>query len=114
ILIGAETRHHIGDAFVTREIDSIAVYGRVEGLTVYELIGLSADTREFAGWIKAYEQGLAKYRQRDFAGASSDFEAVLRECPDDRAAALLLERCNHLLRSGVVEDWRPIAALKTK
>ena len=32
ILIGAETKRLIGDALITREIDSIAVYGRTEGL----------------------------------------------------------------------------------
>ena len=45
ILIGAETKRLIGDAFVTREIDSIAVYGRTEGLAVYELIGACRSQR---------------------------------------------------------------------
>jgi hypothetical protein len=39
ILIGAETKRLVQDAVVTREIDSIAVYGRTEGLAVHELIG---------------------------------------------------------------------------
>src|SRR2546423_533800 len=36
ILIGAETRRIVGAAVVAREIDGIAVYGRTEGLAVYE------------------------------------------------------------------------------
>ena len=60
ILIGAETKRLIGDAVITREIDSIAVYGRTEGLAVYELIGLAADAnRRCTGWIAHYEEGLA-------------------------------------------------------
>jgi adenylate cyclase len=113
ILIGAETQRRIGDAFVTREIDSIAVYGRTEGLSVYELIGLATDARD-AGWIARYEDGLAKYRDRDFAGAASDFEAVLRERPDDRPTMLLLDRCQRLQQTGVDDAWSPVAALKTK
>ena len=78
ILIGAETKQRVGDAFVTREIrNHIAVYGRAEGLAVYELIGLAGDVgSERMAWITYYEAGLSKYRGRDFAGAIVDLEAV--------------------------------------
>jgi adenylate cyclase len=115
ILIGAETRRLVGSAFVVREIDSIAVYGRTEGSSVYELVGLAEEaTTELSGWIVCYEQGLANYRGRDFVGAIVDFEAVLRLHSDDRPAALLLERCKRLAQSGADDTWSPIAPLKTK
>src|SRR5215470_6306526 len=51
ILIGAETKRLIGDDLVTRELDSIAVYGRTEGLAVHELIGLAEEaTPEQSKW----------------------------------------------------------------
>jgi adenylate cyclase len=115
ILIGAETRRLIRDAFIVREIDSIVVYGRTEGLAVYELIGLAEEVGdENAAWIANYDEGLAKYRQRDFAGAIIYFEAVLRGRPYDRPASVLLERCRQLEHSGVEPEWQPIATLKTK
>lgn len=115
ILIGAETRRLVRDAFVTREIDRIAVYGRAEGLAVHELIGLAEDGGgENATWIASYEQGLAHYRERNFSEAILDFETVLRECPDDCSAAMLLERCKRLQQSGVDETWDPVAALTSK
>ena len=115
IIVGAETRRLVQDAFVTREIDSIAVYGRSEGLAVHELIGLAEGTcGERPGWIAAYERGLAKYRHREFSDAILDFEAVLRQRPDDHPASLLLERCKHLKQSDVDETWQPIATLTSK
>jgi adenylate cyclase len=115
ILIGAETRRLVRDAFVTREIDRIAVYGRAEGLAVHELIGLAEDgSSESATWIARYEQGLAHYRDRNFSEAILDFEAVVRERPHDRPAAMLLDRCERLLQSGVDETWTPVAALTSK
>ena len=115
ILIGAETRRLVRDAFVTREIDGVAVYGRAEGLAVHELIGLAEDgSGENVTWIARYEQGLAHYRDRNFSEAILDFEAVLRECPHDRSAAMLLERCKRLQQSGVDETWEPVAALTSK
>jgi adenylate cyclase len=115
IIVGAETRRLVQDAFVTREIDTIAVYGRSEGLAVHELIGLAEDTcSERPGWIVAYERGLAKYRHREFSGAVLDFEAVLRQRPDDHPASLLLERCKHLEQADADETWQPIATLTSK
>jgi len=59
ILIGAETKRLIEGAMVTREIDRIAVYGKTEGLAVYELIdaaqGTSGGSRP--AWIADYEEG---------------------------------------------------------
>jgi adenylate cyclase len=114
ILIGAETARLIRDAFIIREIDSIVVYGRTEGLAVYELIGLAEVSGENTAWIASYEAGLSRYRHRDFSGAIIHFEAVLNGRPHDRPASLLLERCKHLQQSGVDEEWSPVAALKAK
>lgn len=115
IIVGAETRRLVQDAFVTREIDKIAVYGRSEGLAVHELVSLAEDIySERPGWIVAYERGLAKYRHRDFSDAILDFEAVLRQRPHDHPASLLLERCKHLKQSDPDETWQPIAILTQK
>jgi len=114
ILIGTETERLIGNVFLTREIDSIAVYGRTEGLAVYELIGLAEVGGENMDWIASYEEGLSKYRRRDFSGAIIRFEAVLSGRPHDLPASLLLERCRRLQQSGVDEEWSSVAALKAK
>jgi adenylate cyclase len=114
ILIGAETRRLIRDAFIIREIDTMVVYGRTEGLAVYELIGLAEVSGENTAWIASYEEGLSRYRRRDFSGAIIHFEAVLSGRPHDWPASLLLERCKRLQQSGVDEEWSPVAALKAK
>ena len=114
ILIGAETARLISDAFTIREIDNIAVYGRTEGLAVYELIGLAEINGENTDWITSYEEGLSKYRRRDFSGAIVHFEKVLGERPHDWPASLLLERCRRLQQSGVDDEWSSVATLKAK
>jgi adenylate cyclase len=117
ILIGAETKRLIGDVMITREIDRVAVYGKTEGLAVYELIGSveeadRADPRP--AWVAQYEDGLSKYRKQDFPNAVRCFEAVLCGRPHDRPAALMLDRCRHLERSGADETWQPVLALRSK
>jgi adenylate cyclase len=114
ILIGAETARLVRDMFIIREIDNIAVYGRTEGLAVYELIGLAEFGGESRDWITSYEEALSRYRQRDFSGAIIHLEMVLGRRPNDRPASLLLERCKRLQQSGVDEKWSPVTALQVK
>jgi adenylate cyclase len=113
ILIGAETKRLVEGAMITREIDRIAVYGKTEGLAVYELIApLTGDMRPT--WIAQYEEGLLKYRKRNFSGAILCFEAVLRERSHDRPAELMLDRCKLLEQSGADDEWSPVVALQSK
>jgi adenylate cyclase len=117
ILIGAATKRLVDDVMITREIDRIAVYGKTEGLAVYELI---SSVQEASGgtprpvWIALYEEGLLKYRKRDFSGAIRCFETVLRERPNDRPTELMLDRCKLLEQSGADETWSPVVTLQSK
>ncbi|MDA9440398.1 cyclase [Bradyrhizobium sp. CCBAU 51745] len=116
ILIGEATERLARGAIVTREIDSIAVYGREEGIAVHELIGLAgtADAkRQAATWIACYEHGLAKYRSGDLEGAIVDFETVLLDQPQDIPAKAMLARCRELLENKPTV-WRPVTTLNSK
>jgi adenylate cyclase len=113
ILIGAETKRLVEGAMITREIDRITVYGKTEGLAVYELIGSgTGDAR--SAWIVHYEEGLLKYRKRNFSDAIRCFEAVLRERPHDRPSELMLDRCRVLEQSGTDDKWLPVVTLQSK
>ncbi len=117
ILIGAETRRLVEGAMITREIDRIAPYGKTEGLAVYELIGSVQEANgddPRPAWIALYEEGLLKYRKRNFPGAIRRFEAVLRERPHDRPTQLMLDRCRLLEQSGTDDKWVPVVTLQSK
>ncbi|MBR0785163.1 adenylate/guanylate cyclase domain-containing protein [Bradyrhizobium iriomotense] len=114
ILIGEATERLARGAILTREIESIAVYGREEGLSVHELIGIVDEGVTEAGWIADYEHGLANYRARRFAAALADFEAVLKQRAHDRPAELMRDRCRKFIAAAPDDAWRPVAALTSK
>ena len=117
ILIGAETRRLVEGDMITREIDRIAVCGKTEGLAVYELIGSVQEANgddPRPAWIAHYEEGLLKYRKRNFPAAIRGFEAVLRERPHDRPTQLMLDRCRLLEQSGTDDKWLPVVTLQSK
>ncbi len=115
IIVGPETRAAIGSAFVVRQLDWVAVYGRSEGIAIYELLAAAeaGDAGRF-DWIGDYERGLAAWRERRFAEALAAFEAVARRRAGDRPAEIFIERCRALLATPPGPDWTHVAVLMEK
>ena len=113
IIIGEETRRGAGDAILVRELDSIAVYGRSEGIAIYELLGIACD-EVLPLWVHAYHQALADYRDRRFRRAVEGFREVVALRGRDVAAALMIERCQSFLRDGPPAGWAGTTVLVMK
>jgi adenylate cyclase len=95
LLVSEATRRLIGEEFVCREIDVLAVRGRVQPVRVYELLGRRADDRDgrLARRVTAFESALAAYRREAWDEAVGELTALARDLPEDRAAEHLLARC---------------------
>jgi adenylate cyclase len=104
----AQTR----SAFTWREIDAIRVQGRDESVRVYEpLAKKDQETRE-QGMIAAdYAQGLACWRNRDFAGAARHFG---RTAGNDPASASFVKRAREYADHPPPADWTPVNTLEGK
>lgn len=116
IIIGEETRSAAGNAIVVRRLDRVAVYGRVRGLAIYELLGL-AEGAETAipEWVRTYESGLAAYEDRRWSEAIRHFEATAAiRNGVDRPSEILIERCRSCLTDPPHKDWLPISVLESK
>ena len=52
IVIGEDTRIAAGDAIIVRRLDRVVVHGRIEGLAIYELLGMAEGVgAEFPEWV---------------------------------------------------------------
>ncbi len=105
ILIGEATRDEAGSAILVREIDRVALYGRTEGIAIFELIGLGESGAEMPDWVTVYDAGLAAYRARRFAEAVGLYEKVVAARGVDGPAAVMIERCHAFLESPPAPDW---------
>lgn len=114
IMIGQKTRRLAGDQIYARELDSLAVYGRVGGMPIYELLGIVGSDIAPSCWVGPYELGLAAYRMRNFTAAIKHFENVLQARPLDKPSTVMIERCRQFLRSPPPEDWRGITSAESK
>jgi adenylate cyclase len=115
ILIGEDTRTAAGDAILVRRLDWVAVYGRTQGLAVYELLGMADQgSSEAPEWVTAYEAGLDTYARRDWSGAAELFESAIAIRGDDLPSQIFVERCRKYLASPPPEDWTAVSILAEK
>lgn len=95
------------DDFALRPIDTVRVAGRTTPVTLYEVLDAEPASLRDAKLALAgsWTDALERYRARDFAGARAAAAAYLSGVPEDRAAAALIERCDHYLSHPPPPDW---------
>ncbi len=99
----------IGDEFALRRLDRVAVKGKSNSVTIYELRGFSAQAID-GERMRHYEAALEAYWARDFSAAA----ALLQTQLDDRPSALLVERCGKLAADPPPADWNGVYIWSTK
>ncbi|HEX6588492.1 MAG TPA: adenylate/guanylate cyclase domain-containing protein [Longimicrobiales bacterium] len=105
-MISKATRDAAGAGIVTRELELLAVYGKVEPVPVFELVGLAdEDLGERAELLRLYEDGLAAYRRRDFELALQYFNAAVEVDPTDGPSRMYVERSRDYIASPPPVDW---------
>jgi adenylate cyclase len=116
IIIGEETRTAAGDAIIVRRLDRVAVYGRIEGLAIHELLGIAGDpAAEVPEWVEIYEAGLAAYEDRNWSEAITLFEAAATwHGSFDRPSEVFIRRCRACLADPPPDDWTPISVHESK
>jgi adenylate cyclase len=117
IIIGEATCRAAGDAIVTRELDRVAVYGRVGSTAIFELLAMADDADATAQdtWVSAYQTGLAAYRARRWDEAIANFETCRKTRPGgDRASELMIDHCRALKASPPPADWSAVTVMGTK
>jgi adenylate cyclase len=103
ILVGAATAAALGGRVPMREVDSIAVYGRMDATTVFEPLPGPP-----GAWAAAYAEGLALYRTRRWPEAAARFAAADRLRGGDPASVVLAARCRGFATTEPGADWRAV------
>lgn len=100
-----------------RFLDRAIVKGRNEPIAVYEVLtALPEPVRELKLKTQSdFEAGIAAYSDPDGMVLARDcFQRVLSVNPQDKTAALYLERVNQFLEQGVPENWEGVWAFTQK
>jgi adenylate cyclase len=104
------------EQYQIRFSDRVIIKGKQQPISIYEVLdGETELVREMKLQTQAdFERGLEHYRHHEFKTAKTCFYQVLAVNPDDKTAALYLERVNHLIEKGVPENWSGVWTLTQK
>lgn len=112
IIISQSVYPKVKDEFATRILDRVAVKGKTEPITIYELLGpvaeISTEKKYFA---EQFASMFEKYLAKDFSGALEILEKMPAE---DLSVTVYLDRCREYLKNPPAENWDGVYVLKTK
>lgn len=108
IIVSESTQRLAGNDFVFREIDLVAVKGKLQPVPIYEL--LATDDGEVR---ETFAEALKLYRNRDFVAAHQAF-VNLHIHKHDHVSQLYIERCREFMVAPPSEKWDGVFVAKTK
>jgi len=115
IIASGDLRDRAGADFEWRQLDRVAVFGREGRMDIFELMGLKDGVDEDRLHArKLYEAGLQLYFARSFWDARRIFAQVADLRPADKAARLMLPRCEHMLSQEPPPDWNGVFVFNMK
>jgi adenylate cyclase len=116
ILVSESTWKKLRGTYRGRELDRIVVKGKTQPVAIYEILDYHTDKSypSMSDAMGHFRDALAKYRNRDFAGAQALFEKVLGIHAGDKAAQLYVERCELLRNDPPPADWAGVWVMDHK
>ncbi len=116
ILVGASAAELARDEVHLRSVARVQVKGKTKPVDVFTFIGARNEEvdPEFLKWLDVYEEGLEKFRTRDFIEAKILFSRFLEFYPDDLLAKMYLDRALEYEQQPPDEAWDAVEVFKKK
>ena len=116
ILVGASAAELARDEVHLRSVARVQVKGKIKPVDVFTFVGVRNEEvdPEFLKWLDTYEEGLEKFRTRDFTEAKILFSRFLEFYPDDLLAKIYLDRALKYEQAPPDEAWHAVEVFKSK
>jgi len=116
ILANESTYEYAKDSgFIFRELDLIRVKGKLQPVTIYELIGRNGDaspqTNEL---LSRFAAARVLYRARDWEKAQQSFQSILETWPTDGPSRTYWKRCQEYLFDEPPLNWDGVFTMDHK
>jgi len=116
ILVGASAAELARDEVHLRSVARVQVKGKSKPVDVFTFVGARSEEidAEFLKWLETYEEGLEKFRARDFTDAKILFSRFLEFYPDDLLAKMYLDRALNYEQAPPDEAWDAVEVFEKK
>jgi adenylate cyclase len=108
------------DGFLFRELDIIRVKGKLQPVTIYELVGNLSELGHDPGYselrqrLKDFAAARELYRKRDWEQAQHAFQEILNRTPDDGPSRMYWKRCQEYLFDEPPVGWDGVFTMTHK
>jgi adenylate cyclase len=106
--------------FVFREVDLIRVKGKLQPVTIYELIGRAGENTvygtpdEVSARVVLFQQAREFYRKRQWGEAQKTFQIILDKWPDEGPSRTYWKRCQDYLFDEPSSGWDGVFTMTHK
>jgi adenylate cyclase len=116
ILVGASAAELVRDEVHLRSVARVQVKGKSKPVDVFTFVGARHEEidPELLRWLDTYEDGLEKFRARDFTQAKILFSRFLEFYPDDFLAKMYLDRALEYEQAPPDEPWEAVEVFEKK
>ncbi len=116
ILVGTTAADLIRDDFYLRSVARAQVKGKTEPVDVFTIVEErdSNSDQELLIWLETYEEGIRKFRDRDFTEAKILFSRFLEFYPEDLLAKMYLERSLEYEQTPPDRAWNAVEVFERK
>src|SRR6266700_695561 len=113
---GARKVEWVRDEFHLRSVARVQVKGKSKPVDVFTFLGARNEEvdPQFLKWLESYEEGLEKFRSRDFTEAKILVSRFLEFYPDDLLAKMYLDRALDYEQQPPDEAWDAVEVFKKK
>ncbi len=116
IIISENTFKKLRGTYRIRDIDRVVVKGKSQSVGVYEVLDFHNEETfpHLMQVVGHFNEGMARYRQREWDRATKAFEEAARLNPTDQLSHDYLERCALMKTDPPADDWDGVWVLKSK
>jgi len=116
ILISEFTYQAVKATYRTRQVDYVIVKGKTEPVGIYEVLDFH-DDESYPNLVEAlgiFNDGYRSWNLGKWDQATKLFNSVKKLNPNDKAAQLYLDRCNHMKKNPPKGTWDGVWVMTTK
>lgn len=115
ILIGEKTYEECQSHIIARRLDKVAVYGREQGIDIFELLAMRAHVKEgIYDWVDVFEDGMQAYRSGKWDVAINCFQQVIHIRGEDKPSTVMIGRAMNFKKTPPPPNWNGILVAAEK
>ena len=100
--------------FLFRELDLIRVKGKLQPVTIHELVSFRDGARDLFDLVELFSKARACYKRRDWRQAVGFYEKILKRWPEDGPSMVFYQRCEEFLLEEPDPSWDGVYVMKHK